>query len=292
MNTTTFRPLSAVVALTAVLLIASPVFAAKPAGAGDGAGGNGGGNGSNQGTVKVVNADSLQESDTGNEPHVCGFYLVFEAPDGESGTWSVVDWPPTGTGVVVGSGGYAVPAGGSFSTGLFSLSAGHYRVNWLATGAQTEKHKTLWVDACDVEEPEDQPTDQPTDEPTDEPTDQPTDEPTDEPTEEPQDQPTDEPTEEPEETETQPEGEVAESTDGSQPPTDDPDPTEVQQPDEPTEPQTDLAPANGGAPAVDELPDSAMSMPEPVLPGAASALGILLLLVGHRIMRDRGRIPR
>ena len=40
---------------------------------------------------------------------------------------------------------------------------------------------------------------------------------------------------------------------------------------------------------VDELPDTAMPMrAAPVLPGAAATIGLLLLLVAHRVLNDRG----
>jgi hypothetical protein len=54
--------------LVALLAITSPVWAAKPAGAG--AGGAGGGN---SGDVKVVDALTGADESPSNDPHVCSF---------------------------------------------------------------------------------------------------------------------------------------------------------------------------------------------------------------------------
>jgi hypothetical protein len=342
------RLASAILALAALLVLTVPALAAKPAGDGGGAGGGG----ANQGTVKVVDADSGQESLTDNEPHVCAFYLHFYgAPSGEAGEWWVVDWPPTGSGAELTDGVYSVPPGGSFDTATFEFPAGHYRVVWQADDAQNEKHKTFWVDEdCWADEPEDQPTDEPADEPEDQPTDEPADEPTDEPTDEPADEPTDEPTDEPADQPTEeptdepadqptdeptdepadqptdeptdepadqptdeptdepadepadeptdePEGDVADSVDEVEPEVEEP----VQEQEEPAadtsndpgQPESDAAPASGGGPAVDELPDTAMPTPAaPFLPGAAATIGLLLLVVAHRMLRHRGFAPR
>jgi hypothetical protein len=291
---------SAVLALAALLVLTVPALAAKPVGAG----GPGGGGGGNEGSVKVVDAGSGQESLTGNEPHVCAFYLTFDgAPDGETGQWWIVDWPPTGTGVEMVDGVYSIPSGGSFDTATFELLAGHYRVVWQAVDAPNEKHKTFWVDEdCWAEEPEDQPVDEPTDQPEDQPEDQPVDEPTDQPEDQPVDEPVDEPTDQPEdqpedqpadEPADEPEGDVADSVVDDEPEVEEP-VQEQEQPaedssDDPGQPESDSAPASGGGPVVDELPDTAMPTPvTPVLPGAGATIGLLLLVVAYRVLGDRG----
>ena len=324
MNPPTRRTASAGVALVATILFVAPVWAAAPAGVGGGGGGNGngGGNGgANEGSVRVVDAVSGLESLTDNEPHVCTFLLAFEgSASGESGDWSIVDWPPTGSGAEIASGEYAIPANGSFVTGTFQLDAGHYRVQWQAINAQSEKHKTFWVDDdCLADEPEDQPEgqpeeqDQPVEDPIDEPTGEPAEEPgegvadgVEEPAGEPEDEPgegdvdtaageppapTDEQDQPVEELNEEPPGEPAGEPEG------DVDGTVGEPAGEPTEqtaaedqaidePETDrdVAPSVGG-PIVSELPDTAMPMP--VLPGLGAALGLLCLVAVHMTLLDR-----
>jgi hypothetical protein len=281
-----------VAALAAILLVVGPAWAAKPPDAGSGGSGAGPGN---EGAVKVVDADTGLESTTDNEPHVCGFYLHFDdAPDGVSGTWTIVDWPPTGNGDEVAAGTYAIPPGGSYETETMDLAAGHYRVMWQAINAQTEKHKTFWVDdGCDAEEQADEePVEEP---PVEEP---PVEEPPveeEQPVEEP---PVEEPPVEEEQPEEQPEEAVEESV--QEPPAEEEQPDQQLEQDQepsleeqndveqPADPESDLAPSITDEPIVEELPDTAMSMPE-TLPGLGAAIGLLLLVVAHRLVLDRGR---
>jgi hypothetical protein len=303
MHRTAPRAAGLVAALAAILLAVGPAWAAKPPDAGSG--GSGGGPG-NQGAVKVVNADTGLESTTDNEPHVCGFYLHFhDAPDGASGTWTIVDWPPTGSGDEVAAGTYAIPPGGSYETEAMDFAAGHYRVMWQAINAQTEKHKTFWVDeGCDAgEQVDEQPVEEPPVEepPVEEPPveeEQPVEE---QPVEEPpveEEQPVEEPPVEEEQPEEQPEEAVEESI--QEPPAEeeqpDQQPEQDQEPsleeqndvEQPADPESDLAPSITDEPIVEELPDTAMSMPE-TLPGLGAAIGLLLLVVVHRLVLDRGR---
>lgn len=281
-----------------LLAMAGPVWAVKPAGAGDGSGGGGG----NQGTVKVV--DPVAEvDDNSNDPHVCSFYLLFsEAPNGESGTWTVVDWPPTGDGTLVYAGTYDIPAGGTYSTGTMNPAAGHYQVSWQAVNDTTAKHKTLWVDAgCADETPPSEPPDEETP-PSDEPSDPPADEPQDEPPSDEETPPSDEVTDPEQDVEDnqgqppdeQPQDEQTDAEQGVEDNQDQPDGDQGEQPQEqpeeqPGSPDGDAAPSIEG-PVVAELPDTAV--PEPVMPGMGAALGILLLLVAHRWLRERGAAAR
>ena len=289
----THRAISLTVALVAAVLFVAPVWAAKPAGTGGGGGGGTANAGGNEGSVRVVDAVSGLESLTNNEPHVCAFLLAFDgAPNGESGSWSIVDWPPTGDGTQVADGSYLIPAGGSSVTDTLVLAAGHYRVIWQGINDQNEKHKTFWVeDDCVAEGPGDQPGDQPGDEVP--PQDPPADEPQGDPEEQPQDQPADEPQGDPEEQpqedpQDQPadepgEGDVEDAVQG--PPAPDEEPASDSQPVDEPDPESDLAPGTGNEPIVSELPDSAMSAP--VLPGLGAALAILLLVALHRTARQR-----
>jgi hypothetical protein len=313
MHRHTHRAAGLTVALVAAVLFVSPVWAAKPAGTGGDGGGGSANGGGNQGSVRVGDAVSGLESLTNNEPHVCAFFLAFDgAPNGESGSWSIVDWPPTGDGTEVEDGTYLIPAGGSSVTDTFVLDAGHYRVIWQGINDQNEKHKTFWVeDDCvaagpgdqpgdqpgDEVPPEDPPADEPQDDPTEQPQDQPEDPPADEPQGDPEDQPADEPVDEPqddpaeqpqEDPQDQPadepgEGDVEDAVEG--PPAPDEEPASDSQPVDEPDPENDLAPGTGNQPIVSELPDSAMDAP--VLPGLGAALAILLLVAVHRTVRQR-----
>jgi hypothetical protein len=116
----------------------------------NGNGSNGGGNGTS-GNMKVHDAATGVESGSGNEPHVCDFWLSFslDAPF-EAGTWVMVSWAPTGDGSTVASGVYDTSGDGIDSSGIMELPPGHYRVEWAATGATVSSRKTFWVDSeCD-----------------------------------------------------------------------------------------------------------------------------------------------
>jgi len=151
-----FRPTRTAVG-AAVLGISMLLSVAPALGAGNN--GNGNGNGSTptgngtSGNVKVHDAGTgVETSGTDNEPHVCAFWLgfTFEAPF-EAGTWVVVSWAPTGDGSIVASGVYDTAGDGVDSSSVIEVAAGHYRVEWAATGATSSKKKTFWVDAgCDV----------------------------------------------------------------------------------------------------------------------------------------------
>jgi hypothetical protein len=138
---------AAVLSLSMLLSVAPALGAANT--------GNGGGNSSapagngTSGNVKVHDAGTgVETSGTDNEPHVCSFWLgfTFDAPF-EAGTWVVVSWAPTGDGSIVASGVYDTAGDGVDSSSVIEVAAGHYRVEWAATGATSSKKKTFWVDA-------------------------------------------------------------------------------------------------------------------------------------------------
>jgi hypothetical protein len=121
---------------------------------------HGGGSGTS-GNLKVQDAGTGTETNgTDNEPHVCAFWLgfTFDAPF-EAGTWVLVSWAPTGDGSTIASGVYDTTGDGTDSSSILEVPAGHYRVEWAATGASASKKKTFWVDAdcgesgSQVEEP-------------------------------------------------------------------------------------------------------------------------------------------
>jgi hypothetical protein len=134
-----------------MLLSVAPVLGAANSNNGNGSGSTPGGSGTS-GNVKVRDATTgVETSGTDNEPHVCAFWLefTFDAPF-EAGTWLVVSWAPTGDGSTVASGAYDTAGDGVDSSSVIEVAAGHYRVEWAATGATSSKKKTFWVDAdCD-----------------------------------------------------------------------------------------------------------------------------------------------
>jgi hypothetical protein len=150
----------AAVAGVAVLGLSLLLSVGPALGAGNGNGANGnssgaGGNGTT-GNVKVHDAGTGVETSGGdNEPHVCDFWLGFTLDfPFEAGTWVVVSWAPTGDGSTVASGVYDTAGDGIDSSGVIAVPAGHYRVEWAATGATVSKKKTFWVDAgCDETAP-------------------------------------------------------------------------------------------------------------------------------------------
>jgi hypothetical protein len=87
-----------------------------------------------------------------NEPHVCAFWLEFTMPAPyESGAWTLVGWPPTGDGSTVAAGAYDTSGDGTDASSVIDVAAGHYRVEWAASGETVTKKKTFWVDAsCDA----------------------------------------------------------------------------------------------------------------------------------------------
>ena len=126
---------------------------------------HGGGNGTS-GNLKVHDAGTGEETaGTDNEPHVCAFWLgfTFDAPF-EAGTWVLVSWAPTGDGSTIASGVYDTTGDGTDSSSVLDVPAGHYRVEWAATGASASKKKTFWVDA-DCGEGESQTEEPPAEEP-------------------------------------------------------------------------------------------------------------------------------
>ena len=121
-------------ALAMVLAVAAPVAAAK----------------GNDGTVKIHNGSSEAEPIIQNEPHVCDFHLHFFFSDaGQTGSWWIQSWPPTGNKSTVLSGTYLSDASGEYrdpAVGSHSLPDGHYKLFWTGSPSTQIKHKVFWVD--------------------------------------------------------------------------------------------------------------------------------------------------
>ena len=142
------RSLRAPAAVAGVAVIAFSLLLSVAPAMGAANNGHSGGNGTSS-NLKVHDAGTGAETvGTDNEPHVCAFWLgfTFDAPF-EAGTWVLVSWAPTGDGSTIASGVYDTAGDGTDSSSVLEVPAGHYRVEWAATGASASKKKTFWVDA-------------------------------------------------------------------------------------------------------------------------------------------------
>ena len=103
------------------------------------------GNGDN-GDVKIHNSTTAV-MDHRNEPHVCVFYLdAFDFDSGQSVSWQIKSWPPTGSRSVVASGALVMDNAGNGHTGDMSLPNGHYKLFWNFAGENGfAKQKVFWV---------------------------------------------------------------------------------------------------------------------------------------------------
>jgi hypothetical protein len=133
------------VTIALILAFAGPGAGAAPAaGAGKAAAAGKGDNG----TVKI-HRSTTPVTDPRNEPHVCIFYLdAFGFDPGQSVSWQIKSWPPTGDRSVVSSGALALDSNGGGFTGDMTLPNGHYKLLWTFTGEHGRaKQKVFWV-AC------------------------------------------------------------------------------------------------------------------------------------------------
>jgi hypothetical protein len=133
------------------LALAAPGAGAQPVAAAHGHGGD-------NGTVKVHNS-ATPVTDPRNEPHVCVFYLdAFGFDPGQSVSWQIKSWPPTGDRSVVASGALTLDSSGDGHTGDMTLANGHYKLLWTFAGEHGfAKQKVFWV-ACAAATPTPTPT--------------------------------------------------------------------------------------------------------------------------------------
>ena len=118
------------------------------------------GNGDN-GDVKIHNS-ATAVTDHRNESHVCVFYLdAFNFDSGQSVSWQIKSWPPTGSRTVVASGALVLDSAGTGHTGDMSLPNGHYKLFWNFAGENGfAKQKVFWV-ACPAQAPSPKPSGKP-----------------------------------------------------------------------------------------------------------------------------------
>jgi hypothetical protein len=157
------RRLTFLLGVTLVAVVLTLAFAGPGAGAAPAARGGkppAAGKGDN-GTVKV-HRSTTPVSDPRNEPHVCIFYLdAFGFDPGQSVSWQIKSWPPTGDRAVVSSGTLALGGNGGGFTGDMTLPNGHYKLYWNFTGERGfAKQKVFWV-ACGAPTPTTPPTSPP-----------------------------------------------------------------------------------------------------------------------------------
>src|SRR5215470_3760228 len=114
-------------------------------------------NGDN-GTVKIHNS-STPVTDRRDEPHVCVFYLdAFGFDPGQSVSWQIRSWPPTGDRTVVDQGTLTLDGAGDGRTSDQALPNGHYKLFWTFTGEHgAAKQKVFWV-SCPSSTPTPTPT--------------------------------------------------------------------------------------------------------------------------------------
>jgi hypothetical protein len=154
------KRLTFLLGLTLVAVVLTLAFAGPGAGASPTARGGkslAAGKGDN-GTVKI-HRSTTAVTDPRNEPHVCIFYLdAFGFDAGQSVSWQIKSWPPTGDRTVVSSGTLALDGNGGGFTGDMTLPNGHYKLYWNFTGEHGfAKQKVFWV-ACGAPTPSPSPT--------------------------------------------------------------------------------------------------------------------------------------
>jgi hypothetical protein len=86
------------------------------------------------GTIKIHNS-TTPVTDPRNEPHVCVFYLdAFGFDPGQSVSWQIESWPPTGDRTVVDQGTLTLDSAGDGRTSDQTLPNGHYKLFWTFAG--------------------------------------------------------------------------------------------------------------------------------------------------------------
>jgi hypothetical protein len=86
---------------------------------------------------------------------------AFGFDPGQSVSWSIKSWPPTGDRTVVASGTLTLDSQGNGRTDDMTLPDGHYKLFWNFTGENgSAKHKVFWV-SCETTSPSPSPSPSP-----------------------------------------------------------------------------------------------------------------------------------
>jgi hypothetical protein len=137
---------AALVAASMTLAFGAPAAGARPAAAPPGHGKAPAAVNGDNGTVKIHNS-STPVTDRRDEPHVCVFYLdAFGFDPGQSVSWQIKSWPPTGDRAVADQGTLALDSAGDGRTSDQALPNGHYKLFWTFAGEHgAAKQKVFWV---------------------------------------------------------------------------------------------------------------------------------------------------
>lgn len=154
----TFVAGAALVTTGITFALGAPGAGARPAAAPPGHGKAPAAVNGDNGTVKIHNS-STPVTDRRNEPHVCVFYLdAFGFDPGQSVSWQIKSWPPTGDRAVVDQGALTLDSAGDGRTSDQALPNGHYKLFWTFTGEHgAAKQKVFWV-SCPSSTPTPTPT--------------------------------------------------------------------------------------------------------------------------------------
>ena len=154
----TFVAGAALVTTSMTLVLGAPIAGARPAAAPPGHGKAPAAVNGDNGTVKIHNS-STAVTDRRDEPHVCVFYLdAFGFDRGQSVSWQIKSWPPTGDRALVDQGTLTLDSAGDGRTSDQALPNGHYKLFWTFTGEHgAAKQKVFWV-SCPSSTPTPTPT--------------------------------------------------------------------------------------------------------------------------------------
>ena len=158
----TFAAGAALVTTGITFAFGAPGAGARPAAAPPGHGKAPAAVNGDNGTVKIHDS-STPVTDPRNEPHVCVFYLdAFGIDPGQSVSWRIKPWPPTGDRAVVDQGTLTLDSAGDGRTSDQALPNGHYKLFWTFAGEHgAAKQKVFWV-SCPSSTPTPTPTPTPT----------------------------------------------------------------------------------------------------------------------------------
>jgi hypothetical protein len=142
----TFVAGAALAATAFAVAFAAPSAGARPVAAAAAHGKAAAAKKGDNGTVKI-HRPATAVTGRRNEPHVCVFYLdAFGFDPGQSVSWLIRSWPPTGDRAVAGQGTLTLDSAGDGRTSDQRLPDGHYKLYWNFAGEHgAAKQKVFWV---------------------------------------------------------------------------------------------------------------------------------------------------